>query len=191
MSPIGIKMNAADQLFYEQFYVENRKLIYYFALKFSKTPSDCDDLVQDTVLRLTEYIPQLRRVYTNKHKLASYLYQTVQSVFVDQLRKGEQEILLARDDIDIETCEGPMGNSHAMLLDLSNKLDAELLKAELPKKDWLLLSRAYILGYTTQELGFIYGSSASAIRMALSRVRRKAKKILMENGRMRSGSNEQ
>lgn len=185
-----MKMNAADQLFFEQFYVENRKLIYHFALKFTKTPSDCDDLVQDTVLRLTDYIPQLRRVYTNKHKLASYLYQTVQSVFVDQLRKGEQEILLVRDDIDIEACEGPMGNSHAMLLDLSNKLDAELLKAELPKKDWLLLSRAYILGYTTQELGFIYGSSASAIRMALSRVRRKAKKILIENGRMRGGSNE-
>ena len=191
MSPIGIKMNAADQLFFEQFYVENRKLIYYFALKFAKTPSDCDDLVQDTVRRLTDYIPQLRCVCTNKHKLASYLYQTVQSVFIDQLRKGEQEILLARDDIDIEVCEEPAGNSHTMLLDLSHKLDAELLKAELPKKDWQLLSRAYILGYTTQELGTLYGSSANAIRVVLSRARRKAKRILIENGRIWGGSNEQ
>lgn len=181
----------ADQRFFEQFYTEYRKLLYYFSSHFVASSDDREDLVHDTLVRLMDYVPSLRRLYPNSNKVANYIFQTMQSVYVDYLRKNqpEKEIVFSSDELEL------LGEINimepAILTGISAKWDAMLLKEKLKDKEWLLLSGKYMIGYTDEELGQLCNCSTDSVRMALSRARKKAKTILNRNGRMGGDSSEQ
>lgn len=169
------RMTSEDREFFEQFYLENRKLIYYFASKIALT-DNCEDLVHDTVVRLMSHTPALRQISDNKSKVANYLYQTVRSEYIDQIRKEKQEASKLADD-DTRPAEALQD----LEADLERAQEIELVKDNLTEQEWMLLHKRYILGYSAEELGQLKGCSPNSVRMTLSRTRRKAKKILLEN----------
>ena len=61
---------------------------------------------------------------------------------------------------------------------LNAKWDAEILKNQLPRRDWQMLELKYIAGYSDQEIAAEMGCSAGSVRTLLSRVRRRAKSLL-------------
>ena len=168
-----------DQVFFEAFYIENRNLIFYFASKLAGTDG-CEDLVHDTLVRLICHIPALRQISDNKRKVANYLFQTVQSEYIDQHRKikHEKNLTVSIEDIQYQQPEEPLQELEATM-EKAQELD--MVKEGLTEQEWMLLHRRYILGYSAEELGQFKGCSSSSIRMALSRTRKKAKKILLEN----------
>ena len=52
----------------------------------------------------------------------------------------------------------------------------------MPKRDWDILFGKYIMGYSDKELAVQRGCSQDSIRMALTRARRNARKLLDEKG---------
>ena len=173
------KPTSEDQAFFETFYIENRNLIFYFASKLSDTDG-CDDLVHDTLVRLISHIPALRQISGSKSKVANYLFQTVQSVYIDQLRKNKRKEFstVSMDDLLLRQMEEPLQELEATM---EKALELDMVKDGLTRQEWTLLHEYYILGYSSKELSQMHECSPSSIRMALSRTRKKAKEILLKN----------
>lgn len=171
-----VPISPADKAFFLQFYEENKRFLYYIARKYVSSQTDCEDLVQDTVVRLLKNIPSLRDL--DGCKTAKYIVLTVRAAFLDsEKRKHGAKAIYLSDDL-LETLIKAELLSAEGIPDMSAKLEVELLKRSLPPRDWLLLEGKYILGYSQEELGKLIGVSPDSVRMMLWRAKEKARKVL-------------
>lgn len=163
---------GADDGFLAAFYEEYRGYLYYTARKFTDSPQDQEDIIQDTMVRLLRNEENLRQLRGNQ--AATYLYLTVRSVFADrQSRVREQaaeDHVLELAQVSREADQSEDG--------LNAKWDAQILKQQLPQRDWQMLELKYIAGYSDQEIAAEMGCNAGSVRTLLSRVRRRAKSLL-------------
>ena len=161
-----------DRAFFQEFYGQYHRFLFYSASRLSHDPTQVEDLVQDAVVRLLHNIPTLRTL--NDAKTATYLSTTVKSVYIDHCRSrcsGERplesaslEALGARTD--------PM--------DYTAKWDTQILQTHLSEKEWYLLEARYITGSSDKEIASVLGCAPDSIRAMLSRARRRAKAILAD-----------
>ena len=163
---------GAEDGFLAAFYEQYRGYLYYTARKFTDSPQDCEDIIQDTMLRLLRNEENLRQLRGNQ--AATYLYLTVRSVFADQKKLAREREQAAEDRV-LELAQQEQGSSDDSL---NAKWDAEILKNQLPQRDWQMLELKYIAGYSDQEIAAEMGCSAGSVRTLLSRVRRRAKSLL-------------
>lgn len=160
-----------DQAFFQEFYRQNRRFLFYAAGRFSKDPAKIEDLVQDTLVRLLRSIPTLRTL--NAAKTASYLFTTVKSVYIDQCRRGDGELPL-----EARTLEALGARTDPM--DYTAKWDTQILRTHLSEKEWYLLEARYITGSTDKEIAATLGCAPDSVRGMLSRARRRAKAVLAD-----------
>lgn len=179
-----IPISPEDKEFFQAFYEEHKNFLFYIANQYAATASDCEDIVQDAVIRLMGNIPSIREL--NKYKAAKYIALTVRSAYLDLLKRrhNRQEISLE------ESIMESLLEQEACLTDTSADLRIELihLKECLTAKEWMLLEGKYILGYDQEELAGLIGVSPDSVRMTLSRVRAKARGILLSDGGKEDGS---
>lgn len=163
---------GAEDGFLAAFYEQYRGYLYYTARKFTDSPQDQEDIIQDTMVRLLRNEENLRQLQGNQ--AATYLYLTVRSVFADrQSRVREQaaeDHVLELAQVSREADQSEDG--------LNAKWDAQILKQQLPRRDWQMLELKYIAGYSDQEIAAEMGCNAGSVRTLLSRVRRRAKSLL-------------
>ena len=178
---MSTKLNRswADDGFLAAFYDQYRGYLYYTVRKFTDSPQDQEDIIQDTMLRLLRNEENLRQLRGNQ--AATYLYLTVRSVFADQKKLAREREQAAEDRV-LELAQQEQGS---MDDSLNAKWDAEILKNQLPQRDWQMLELKYIAGYSDQEIAAEMGCSAGSVRTLLSRVRRRAKSLL--NGGTQAG----
>lgn len=174
-------ISPEDKAFFQRFYEEYKGFLFYTANKYAQSPSDCEDIVQDAVLRLMYNLSSIKEL--NQFKAAKYIALTVRSAHLDLVKKrhGSQEISLEEAVLETILEQDPFLNR-----DPSSDTRLELihLKQSLSKKDWLILEGKYLLGYDQEELSKIIGVSPDSIRMTLSRARAKARGILLsDNGK--------
>ena len=167
-----LNRSGADDGFLAEFYEQYRGYLYYTARKFTDSPQDCEDIIQDTMVRLLRNEENLRQLRGNQ--AATYLYLTVRSVFTDrQSRVREQaaeDHVLELAQVSREADQSEDG--------LNAKWDAQILKQQLPQRDWQMLELKYIAGYSDQEIAAEMGCNSGSVRTLLSRVRRRAKSLL-------------
>jgi RNA polymerase sigma-70 factor (ECF subfamily) len=185
----SISLNPEDQAFFDQFYRDYIGLLYYFANQITGSAANCDDLVQDVVERLIKQVPSLRNIINESGKLAYYIKSATQSAFIDRYRNDRNytyssyppEVLDAIIEDRLAAQRRPFDDSY---------WDVQLLKQKLPAKDWKLIEGKYMIGYSNEELGQMYGCSKDSVRMALSRVKKKSRAILFDKNAERGESNE-
>lgn len=178
-------MDSSAREFFRDFYEENKKLIYYLAVQHIPPGTDPDDLVQEVVLRLMDYVPTLMKLRSSRSRLASYLSLTVRSVYVDRIRSDQSERLTIIPIQMLEAiCEDEARHTPP-LSDMAAHWDVAMLRECLPDRDWNLLTGKYLMGYSDQELARRHGCAPDSVRMVLSRARKNARKLLEdqdENG---------
>ena len=163
---------GAEDGFLAAFYEQYRGYLYYTARKFTDSPQDCEDIIQDTMVRLLRNEENLRQLRGNQ--AATYLYLTVRSVFTDRQSRVREQ---AADDHVLELAQ--VSQEDGRTEDgLNAKWDAQILKQQLPRRDWQMLELKYIAGYSDQEIAAEMGCNAGSVRTLLSRVRRRAKSLL-------------
>lgn len=175
-----IPISQEDNQFFQSFYEENKNFLFYIANQYTSSPADCEDIVQDAVIRLMRNIPSIRGL--NHCKTAKYIALTVRSAYLDlhKRRHNQQEIPLEESVLDA------LLEKESLLTDNSTDLRMELilLKESLSPREWMLLEGKYILGYDQEELSELIGVTPDSIRMTLSRARAKARRILLpESGK--------
>ena len=163
---------GAEDGFLAAFYEQYRGYLYYTARKFTDSPQDCEDIIQDTMVRLLRNEENLRQLRGNQ--AATYLYLTVRSVFADRQSRVREQ---AAEDHALELAQ--VSREDGRTEDgLNAKWDAQILKQQLPQRDWQMLELKYIAGYSDQEIAAEMGCNAGSVRTLLSRVRRRAKSLL-------------
>lgn len=184
-----MSLNPEDQAFFDKFYKDHIGLLLYFANQITGSPANCDDLVQDVVERLMKQVPSLRNIIDEPGKLAYYIKSATQSAFIDKYRSTRSfncdsyppELLDAIIEDRLPAQQMPIHDSY---------WDVQLLKQNLPEKEWRLLEGKYMIGYSNGELGKMYGCSEDSVRMALHRVKKKSRAILFDGAQKGGDSNE-
>lgn len=182
-------LNPEDEAFFDQFYREHKQLLYYFAAKYVAFDA-CDDLVQDVLERLMKQCQTIRKIAKESGKLAYYINAATQSAVVDRFRSDSGATVVTYPPEVLDTIiENRIAAQRLPFTD--SYWDIELLKEKLPKREWMLLEAKYLIGYSDEEVGRIYGCAKNSVRMALTRARRMAREILFGNDAEGGESNEQ
>lgn len=168
-----------DKAFFQQFYEDNRKFLYYIAMRYTGNASECDDLVQNSLLRLMNNISTLREI--NRCKTATYIVLTVRTAYLDSEKLKRKENLIFMDDESLEALMVERLLSRDSENAISSKETIDKLKKVLSPREWCVLEGKYILGLSQQELAKLIGVAPDSVRMVLHRARTKAKVILEED----------
>ncbi len=170
-----------DREFIENLYIDYCRLMFATAKRYTSNPSDQEDIVQSTILKLIRRVDVLRKF--SCCVLPSYIVYTVRSVAVDFLRaqgRFEERTVSLDDDILDKEIENNYESLDAFLI---SKERAERLKEiwpKLPEEDQLLLEGRYIWGYTDKELAEDLHCKPDSIRMKLTRARRRALNLMTD-----------
>jgi len=179
-------LSAAEADFFQDFYEEYKDFLYYIANRYTTTQSDCEDVVQDSIIRLLCNAKVLMEL--NHPKKVKYIALTVKSAFLDLERK---KLSVKEVDLDEENLASLLEHSslHKDARNTRAKLEVYQLKQSLSERDWLVLEGKYILGYSQEELSQLVGVSSDSIRMILHRARRNARDILLTDTAEGGGNN--
>lgn len=177
--PKIIELSPADSQYFQKFYEDRIGLICYFARRYTLSKSDFDDLVQNVIVRLMKHIDSLRKIDNNSAKVTYYIQATVQTAFIDHYRSEQKRKAVAYPDGILDKII-----EERLCLEILQFEDThwhiQLLKDNLSERDWMLLEGKYIIEYSDEELGARCGCSKDSVRMALTRARQKAKRILFD-----------
>lgn len=169
-------ISPEEQSFFNAFYSKYSKFMFYTAKKYTTSKSECEDIVQETVVRLIGNIATLQDL--SDYRRVKYIALTVKSAFLDIEKRKGQDYTMPMDDEMLETLMKAEILSPKDAPNLTVKTNIALLKKELSPRDWIVLEGKYILGYSQEELGQMIGVSPDSIRMILSRAKKKARMIL-------------
>ena len=166
-----------DTLFFQKFYEEFKGLLFYLARQYEPSQPGCEDLVQDSLLRLLRNLPAIKPL--SKNKAAKYIALTVKSAFLDREKQRRGEMEFTPDDAFWEMLQEKESSLYPQDHTAQIRMELTELKQSLSPRDWLVLEGKYILGYSHQELADMIGVTPDSIRMILYRARTKAKSILL------------
>ena len=166
-----------DNAFFLQFYKENKGFLYFLAQKYTDNSSDCEDVVQESVIRLLKNIHTLRDL--DRNRLFKYMALTVRSAFLDHQRKKHPELVISMDDLEVIMRDEPASSQPDDPVAIH--LEVLVLKQSLSPRDWMILEGRYILGYTYEELSEQTGLTQENIRMIVSRAKEKARRLLLND----------
>lgn len=169
-----------DRAYFTRIYFRYTRLMYATARDYTDNPHDCEDIVQDSIIKLIDKIEKLKEL--PKKALPVYLVYTVKST---ALNFKKHQSVVERHCV----CEGEQDMENQAIPTLSPEEIAILMERRaslaeiwplLSVNDRELLSRKYILEQTDEELAKFLQCKKESVRMALTRSRRKAFQLLGE-----------
>lgn len=173
-----------DQSFMIDLYHNYKKLMISTAGKYVADISACEDIVQDSVVKLIQHISVIRK--KDRCVLTSYIVSTVRNSAIDYLRKqGRAEKYFVNADIDGESAE----DSEMLSLDDYLAVKERQTKLfdiwpELSEADQTALRAKYILEYSDAEIAAFLGCKEASVRTRLSRARKRAFLLLSQSKEM-------
>lgn len=172
MADRELTLVRSDRAFFQQFYEDNIRLLFYAASRCTEDQELVRDIVQDALVRLMANTDTLRRM--NAPKLAAYLRATVKSVYIDHCRRRSS----SEQPLESEVLEALGARTEPE--DYAAKWDTQILRSRLSPRDWYLLEARYIEGATDAQIAATLGCGPDSVRQALSRARQRAKRILSD-----------
>jgi RNA polymerase sigma-70 factor (ECF subfamily) len=148
-----------------------RQTLFAVALKMLQNREDAEDVVQETLLRLWSIRQQLDAVLNT----AAFAVQTTKNICIDRLRTSREKTQI--DDLnlgaDIKT---PYSQTE------TNDLIAvvKTIVENLPELQKIIIRMRDIEGYELNEIAEITATQISAVRMNLSRARKKVKETFLK-----------
>lgn len=169
-------MCNADKEFILDFYESHKRLMYYLAKRYTTSPTDAEDLVQDSLLRLIHNVSTIKRL--EPEKAARYVALTVKTTFLDYEKTRHKELMLYIDDSDFERILEKQLPELDVEHNISVRMSIAQLREKMPLREWIILEGKYITGLSDEEIGSMVGVAASSVRMLLHRSRETARSIL-------------
>ena len=129
-----------------------------FVRRLIHEPSDAEDIVQETFLRLWQYAPQWKK----GGRIKPWLYTTAYRQAIDMKRKTAR--LKPLDETALASLQTtPISDQHRSI---ENKL------RQLPQRQSVAVDLVYIQGYSHMEAAHIMGISPDALTSLVARARR-------------------
>lgn len=176
MKNTRLKQIDRSQQFMLEFYDKYSAFLFHCAWKYTSSHSDCEDIVQDALIRLLRNLDTLRSLTENQ--TFTYLSLTVRSVYADKAKAMKEQEIPTDDETLSRLRSGQAGEDWTNV-----KWDVEILRGRLPEKDWRLLELKYIAGFSDSEIAAELGYQTSSVRQLLLRARQRARAILSNDER--------
>lgn len=169
----------SDEEFMRSLCQEYQRLMYHTARKYQADASQCEDIVQDCLEKLTGKVSLLKRL--SGPSLVSYIAATAKNTAISHLKREqrEKECVISWDEIGENTTSADQAMDEGLILaEALSKMRS--IWPRLPQEAQRILEAKYILGYTDKEIADVLGCRPASIRMKLTRARRQALKLLTE-----------
>ena len=170
-------LEESDKAFFHRFFEENKRLMFSVAMRYTGNKVDCEDLVQDSLVRLMRNISTLREL--NRCKTATYIVLTIRTAYLDSEKHRNNLIFMDDEALEALMVEKLISQDRESVISARQAVDK--LKTVLSPRDWCILEGKYILGLSQKELGSLIGVAPDSVRMVLHRARTKAKTVLKED----------
>jgi len=148
---------------YTKFYKE----LLTYCTAMTKSRSSAEDLVQETYLKAFTHWDDVEDLSTGQCR--AWLYKTARNLYIDQVRKQARETPTEEETLALASFEE----------DLSKAAVAQLI-ARLPAAEKSLFTLRYFEGYTSRELGELYGLPAATVRSRLASAKRRLRGWITE-----------
>lgn len=173
MKNTQLKLIDTNQQFMLDFYDTYNGFLYHCAWKYTDSRTDCEDIIQDTLVRLLRNQETLRRL--TEKQIFTYLSLTVRSVYADHAKSRAAQEIPTEDETLSRLKTGQSHEEWAAV-----QWDVEVLRSHLPEKDWRLLELKYITGCSDGEIAREMGCGEGSVRMLVTRARQRARLLLSE-----------
>ena len=156
-------------------------LMLFTAKKYLMDIQECEDAVQESLLKLMSRIELLRTL--EEPVLTSYVVTTVRNTAINILRRQKrdaQNITSFTESVEESIIEPD--SIIDIIMDRGAKRSLREAIDELEANERLLLEGKYFLGYDDRQLSELLSCAPGSIRMKLTRVRRKVLCSMQEKG---------
>lgn len=171
-----------DRAFMTEAYLQYERLMWSEIRKLLKDEHDPEEVFQDCLVKLVRHVKKLRSM--ESRNMVNYMISTVKNTCLDVLRQQKKVFF---DSINDEEWGG------RYTLQTDDDLEATVYRREavaqleaiwplLDERSRYLLEGKYFLGLTTREMGAVLNITHDSVRVELSRARKKARKLLEEQG---------
>jgi RNA polymerase sigma-70 factor, ECF subfamily len=172
-----IRARRGDREAMAQVYRSYRANVYRTCLRIVRNPSDAEDLVQETFVRVISKIHTFR----GESQFTTWLYRVTKNVALMQLRKPQLATLEFEDARDWEEAGESILALEVTRKPASREADGMLLDGEIKKLPWgygRVLVLHDLLGYRHREISRITGITTNNSKSRLFRARRMLRKAL-------------
>lgn len=169
--------NDEDREFMTTLYIHYKRLLYSEIFKILQDPWDTEDVLQATLVKLINKIPELQEKETSR--LVNYIITAAKNTAYNFLRAKKKAPLPLFDDYfeDRETsAEYRQMEFQFMTKELLDTLAR--LWPKLDRRSKILLEGKYILGKSDESLAEELSIKPASVRMALVRARQCAYQLL-------------
>ena len=177
MIPICIQTieNDDDRDFMEWLFLEYHPLMYATIRKVIHVQWTCEDVLQESVRKFIDHIPQLREM--DAASRTNYIVVACRhNAIEEEKRQRRAPFPVGNGVIDIASRDAENPERQILLLD-----DADVLWRVWPQLDSRtrqLLEDKYVLNMSDAEIASALGVKPSSVRMLLTRARSKARKAI-------------
>ena len=156
---------------YKNLILPQRQQLYFVALKLLADEQDAEDAVQEALLKLWAS----RALFLNHENPNAYALTVLKNQCIDKLR-------LRKNVERVDTQKTLVANDDPHVL-LERKNENEILRriiGQLPELQQLIITMKDVEEYEVEEIAEITGTNVEAVRMNLSRARRKVREQFLK-----------
>lgn len=154
---------------FEKIIIQQKEKLYRFAFSILKQKEDAQDAVQEVVLKLWNK----KKILNSSENLESYCMSSVKNYALDLLRKNKQQLKYKSSGLTTVT-----ENSNIENRDLIEKMRTEL--QQLPVQQRMAIELKDFQGYEYEEISEILEMNINAIRVNVSRGRKRLYEIFKD-----------
>ena len=169
----------ADRDFMSSLFIEYQRLLYKEIYDILRNPWNTEDVLQETLVKLIERIPELRK--EEQPTLISYITAAARHTAYNFLRSQKKSTQLSMEDyLDQAASQDEWRQIETHLI---QKEEIDKLVQNWPQLDSrskYLLEGRYILGKSDEILAEELSIKPSSVRMALTRARQCAYRLLID-----------
>lgn len=175
--------DSSDREYLTWLFQEFHRLMFHTAQEFVSDQYEKEEIVQDSFVKIIEHIHTIRNL--ERYALPFYLVIIVRHTAINHLRrtKTRNQHLYFVEDHDLLQNHTELNASldeYVALLEHREAMDH--LWPQLSELDQYVLGSYYFVGLKTDEIAKSLGCSQDAVRMKLSRARKRAREILIKDG---------
>ena len=178
----SIVEDTDDQRFIIDLYHRYKKLMLMTARKYVADENGCEDIMQDSIVKLIQNIHVIRA--KERCVLASYIVSTVRNTSIDYLRRQGRDSKY-RNSGEEYSFQEPVDMTSISIeeLLLMKERQAHLydIWPKLSEQDQTALRGKYILEYSDAEIAMLLGCKEASVRTRLSRARKRAFYLLSQS----------